>query len=130
MAPDLMQLLTTAVDLVHAGEALPSENITIGDRTFRLITERHKKHGWILLLMEEPARSPCDYTIMTRYGLTEREIQVARLLVERCSNQEIADALGVTTSTAARHTEHVMRKLGVESRREVRGKLQDSVTTN
>lgn len=126
MAPELRHLLTTAIGLVHAGEALPSESVTIGDRAFRLITERDRKHGWIVLLMQEPAQLPCDYTLMTRYGLTERQIQVARLLAERCSNREIAEELGFTESTAGRHTEHVMKKLGVSSRKEVRSKLQSA----
>ena len=57
------------------------------------------------------------------YGLTNREIEVARLLAKRQSNKEIAEQLEVTVYTAGRHTERVMQKLGVGSRRDVRGKL-------
>jgi DNA-binding CsgD family transcriptional regulator len=52
-------------------------------------------------------------------GLTRREIEIARLLASRRRTSEIAELLGVSVHTARRHTEHVLMKLGVHSRREV-----------
>jgi len=52
-------------------------------------------------------------------GLTRREAEVARLLAERLSNAEVAAALGVSAHTARHHTERVMQKLGVRSRRAI-----------
>jgi DNA-binding CsgD family transcriptional regulator len=57
--------------------------------------------------------------------LTPREREVALLLGKRRSNREIADVLGISRSTAKRHTEHVLAKLGVRSRREVERILVD-----
>jgi DNA-binding CsgD family transcriptional regulator len=60
-----------------------------------------------------------------RYGLTAREIEVARMLADGKSAAELADALHVSSHTARHHTENVMRKLGVERRAAVGCKLRD-----
>ena len=52
-------------------------------------------------------------------GLTGREVEVARLLARRLTNAEMAAALGVSAHTVRHHTERVMQKLGVRSRRDV-----------
>lgn len=51
--------------------------------------------------------------------LTHRELEVARLLAARRSNYEIAELLHVSRATAKRHTENILLKLGLHSRREV-----------
>jgi DNA-binding CsgD family transcriptional regulator len=50
------------------------------------------------------------------HGLTPRELEVLGLLVEGCSNQEIAHRLVVAPRTVAAHLEHVLGKLGAETR--------------
>lgn len=60
-----------------------------------------------------PRRSP------DRSPLTPREQEVASLLARRRTNAEVADVLGVSRGTAKRHTENVLAKLGLRSRREV-----------
>jgi DNA-binding CsgD family transcriptional regulator len=50
------------------------------------------------------------------HGLTPRELQVLGLLVEGCSNQEIARTLVVAPRTVAAHLEHLLAKLGAPSR--------------
>ena len=52
-----------------------------------------------------------------------REAEVARLLVERLTNAELAGALGISVHTARHHTQRVMQKLGVGSRRELAMRL-------
>jgi DNA-binding CsgD family transcriptional regulator len=49
-------------------------------------------------------------------GLTPRELEVLGLLVEGCSNQEIARTLVVAPRTVAAHVEHVLAKLGAPTR--------------
>jgi predicted ATPase/DNA-binding CsgD family transcriptional regulator len=49
-------------------------------------------------------------------GLTPREVEVLRLLVDGKSDREIADALSISERTAGNHVQHAMQKIGVESR--------------
>jgi non-specific serine/threonine protein kinase len=50
--------------------------------------------------------------------LTPREREVLRLLVEGCSNPEIADALFISPRTAETHVTHILAKFGVTTRAE------------
>ncbi len=50
--------------------------------------------------------------------LTEREMEVLRMLSRRLSNKEIAADMGIATGTAKRHVGNVFGKLGVHSRRQ------------
>jgi DNA-binding CsgD family transcriptional regulator len=68
-------------------------------------------------LMDRQQRS--NRELQATFALTPREIEIARLLAARHHTAEIADILGVSVHTARRHTEHVLMKLGVHSRREV-----------
>jgi HD-GYP domain-containing protein (c-di-GMP phosphodiesterase class II) len=49
-------------------------------------------------------------------GLTEREIDVLRLVARGMSNKEIAAKLVISPSTASTHIEHIYTKLGVANR--------------
>jgi DNA-binding CsgD family transcriptional regulator len=65
------------------------------------------------------ASSPDSESVVTEFGLTQREAEVASALAERKSSSEIARALGISPHTARRHAERVLDKLGVRSRRDV-----------
>ena len=49
-------------------------------------------------------------------GLSEREIDVLRLVAEGCSNPVIAARLHVSRRTAEHHVQHIYTKIGVSSR--------------
>jgi HD-GYP domain-containing protein (c-di-GMP phosphodiesterase class II) len=49
-------------------------------------------------------------------GLTDRELEVLRLLVQGLTNKEIATTLDISTKTAGHHVQHVLEKLGVTTR--------------
>jgi len=49
-------------------------------------------------------------------GLTPRELEVLGLVVDGCSNHEIAEELVVAPRTVATHVEHILVKLGAASR--------------
>jgi DNA-binding response OmpR family regulator len=57
-----------------------------------------------------------DVDLRDRYGLTDRQVEVARLIASGCTNAEIATKLGLSFYTARNHAEQVMAKLGVSSR--------------
>src|SRR3954468_11798284 len=49
-------------------------------------------------------------------GVTPRELEVLGLLIDGCSNQQIARALVVAPRTVAAHLEHILVKLGAPTR--------------
>ena len=49
-------------------------------------------------------------------SLTGRELQVARLVVDRRTNQQIADELFLSLKTVETHLRNMFRKLDVSSR--------------
>jgi DNA-binding CsgD family transcriptional regulator len=48
--------------------------------------------------------------------LTPRELDVARLVARRLTNQEIADKLGIATRTVTTHVSNIFKKLDIRSR--------------
>ena len=60
-----------------------------------------------------------DDALRERYGLTERQIEVARLLAQGLSNAEIGEALGIAVFTARNHTDQILYKLGAATRARV-----------
>lgn len=63
---------------------------------------------------EQQARSPRAVD-----GLSEREHEVLTHLAEGAGNGEIAEQLGISPKTVARHRENIMHKLGLHSRTEL-----------
>jgi HD-GYP domain-containing protein (c-di-GMP phosphodiesterase class II)/DNA-binding CsgD family transcriptional regulator len=49
-------------------------------------------------------------------GLTEREVEVLRLICRGASKKDVAAALGISPSTADHHIRHIYSKIGVSSR--------------
>ncbi|MDD3243852.1 MAG: helix-turn-helix transcriptional regulator [Eubacteriales bacterium] len=67
-------------------------------------------------LRKEP-KGESDHTQRVRQaGLTPRELDVLRLLLQGCTLQQSADRLGMKYSTANTHMTAIYRKLGVTSR--------------
>jgi DNA-binding NarL/FixJ family response regulator len=57
-----------------------------------------------------------EVTAVAAYGLTPREREVLRLLVNGYSDKEIAATLFVSRITASKHVSAIIGKLGAESR--------------
>src|SRR5262249_46324891 len=53
---------------------------------------------------------------LDRHGLTDRELEVLRLIAAGNTNRQIAAALVISEHTAARHVQNIFAKLGVSSR--------------
>jgi DNA-binding CsgD family transcriptional regulator/tetratricopeptide (TPR) repeat protein len=58
-------------------------------------------------------------------GLTPRQLEVLALLVEGCTNAEIAERLVVSPRTAEHHVAAVLRKLGAATRRDAARRAAD-----
>ena len=63
------------------------------------------------------AQLPGQEVLRERYGLTSREAEVALLLAEGLSNDDIAERLFLSPHTARRHTANIFGKLEVSSRK-------------
>jgi DNA-binding CsgD family transcriptional regulator len=61
--------------------------------------------------------------LRARFGLTQQELAVARLMAARRTDPEIGAALGISPNTARTHAERVRRKLGVARRTEIAAAL-------
>jgi DNA-binding CsgD family transcriptional regulator len=61
--------------------------------------------------------------LMSAYGLTEREQQVTRLVLQGNSTAEIAERLVVSAHTVQQHLKGIFDKTGVRSRRDLVGKV-------
>jgi DNA-binding NarL/FixJ family response regulator len=91
--------LVAAVKLVAAGEALLDPSVT------RAVIEEFVR------------RAPAQPKPATELDeLTERELEVLKLLTRGQSNAEIAQTLVVSDATAKTHVAHVLMKLGVRDR--------------
>lgn len=66
-----------------------------------------------LLMRPQRPKVPADAPDL---GLSERELQILRLLCAAYSNTEIAQELYVTESTVKSHVSAIMAKMGVQSR--------------
>ena len=49
-------------------------------------------------------------------ALTDREVEVRRLVAREHTNPSIAQALGISSKTVERHVTHIYQKIGVTSR--------------
>ncbi|HKY17193.1 MAG TPA: HD domain-containing phosphohydrolase [Microthrixaceae bacterium] len=111
-AADSLQAMTQrrphrpALDLDHARDELLSE------------TRRGRLDGDAVaaVLAAAGQAQPASRGVPRAAGLTEREVEVLRLVAEGCSNPEIGRRLGVSRRTAEHHVQHIYTKLGVSSR--------------
>lgn len=67
-----------------------------------------------------PAR-PRASTRANPAGLTNRQLEVARLVADGLTNAELAERLYISAKTADHHVSAVLAKLGLSSRREIAG---------
>ena len=90
--------LITAVRVVARGEALLSPSVT--RRVIQEVTRHHRR------VPHSPELE----------RLTQRELEVLRLVAEGLTNAEIAARLYVSEATVKTHTSNVLSKLGLRDR--------------
>lgn len=78
-----------------------------------------REHGVLVTLEKQVARALSDTEIRSRFGLTSRELEVARGVAEGLSNQALAERFGVSFFTARNHVERVLTKMSAHSRAQV-----------
>jgi DNA-binding NarL/FixJ family response regulator len=67
----------------------------------------------LLARLASPSPSPVTYD-----GMSERELDVLRLIAEGCSNREIGERLFISQHTAANHVRSILQKTGCANRAE------------
>jgi len=65
--------------------------------------------------VEKQGTSENLHALSKSYGLTERELEVLRLIGQALNNSAIAKALGISSQTVSVHRKNLMRKLGVRN---------------
>ena len=73
--------------------------------------------------MKAIPRGPSRSTRSNPVGLTDRQLDVVRLVGEGLTNTEIAERLFLSVRTVDHHVSAALAKLGLESRREVAAAL-------
>jgi len=90
--------LVAAIEKASRGEAVLGGSITL-----KVISELRRPH--------EPAADPHNPD-----ALSERELEVLRLIGSGASNREIAQTLYITEGTTKNHISKILRKLGLRDR--------------
>jgi len=115
-------------DTVGHGGALVDHASTIVRTTTRTYRIRCTSSvgGWfgtpdgIMVSLEPMMSAPLDdVEVQSRFGLTNRELSVARLVAIGKTNVEIATLLKISTYTARNHVERILSKLRVRNRASV-----------
>jgi DNA-binding CsgD family transcriptional regulator len=94
-----------------AARAAHATAVRLGAEPLRVALEALARRGRLDLGAGVPAERGLA-------GLTPRELEVLRLLVEGRSNRQIAEQLFISGKTASVHVTNIMAKLGVHSRLE------------
>jgi DNA-binding NarL/FixJ family response regulator len=94
------EAFVSAIRTVAAGDALLAPSVT------RRLLDRFR----------DRLPSPADATDARLRELTERELEVFRLLARGLSNREIADALSLAEPTVKTHVSHTLLKLDLRDR--------------
>jgi len=116
LPPQVSPWLQRAVLARSAGEEAAA--LVIAQGTRRLIFalgEADEAVQWSLVMREE-ADDALVQSLMAKHHLSQREAEVLHWVSEGKSNHDIGDILGTTPRTVDKHLEHVLTKLGVETR--------------
>lgn len=70
--------------------------------------------GTVVKVFNQASKASADETYAN--PLSEREIDVLKLVVDGLSNREIAERLTISTATVRTHVEHILEKLRVSGR--------------
>jgi DNA-binding NarL/FixJ family response regulator len=75
--------------------------------------------GTVAVTIQRATPTDVAALVFHAHGLTARERQLARLLLDGLPNTEIAQQLYISTYTVRDHVKAVLDKLGVHSKREL-----------
>jgi DNA-binding CsgD family transcriptional regulator len=79
--------------------------------------------GRVAVIVEPAHPARISSLLMSVYGLSEREQEVTRLVLQGYSTAEIGEALFISPHTVQQHLKSVFDRIGVRSRRDLVGKV-------
>jgi DNA-binding CsgD family transcriptional regulator len=107
----------------HAAELMPRARVqTRSGRWLVLHASRLSSptgSGQIAVIVEPAAPADVAPLLLQAYGLTDREAQVAQLVLQGLATSEIAASLSIAALTVQQHLKAVFDKTGARSRREL-----------
>ena len=127
-----------AAVLAVAGRALRAgqESLVPGEIAFARVLSRSGQwivlHGACLLsdrrrrvavIVEQAHPARITPLLMAAYGLTDREQEVTRLVLQGDSTSQIAQSLVLSPHTVQQHLKNIFEKTGVRTRRDLVGKV-------
>jgi DNA-binding CsgD family transcriptional regulator len=140
--------MAAMVDATGVGEGIPLVIVSLAEKARQAASGRSdevatarlplKEGGWLVAhasmldgaasgrvaVMLQPAREPqIASMIVEAHGLTDRERDVTRLIMQGRSTGEIAQSLHVSPYTVQDHIKSIFVKVGVQSRRELVAQL-------
>lgn len=120
----MVVMLTAAIDKNQINEAvrlgahgvvMKTSAIDVLIKSIRCVMDGQYWLDRTMLAEIVRAPTPSD----SKFGLTERELQLVSLISAGGSNKEIAESLGITEATVKRHLANVFDKTGVSTRLEL-----------
>jgi DNA-binding CsgD family transcriptional regulator len=150
MSPGVEQWLRDLPDGNLAASRLPTAVLAVAGRAARSATSSDdpaevavarvltRSGRWVVLhgvplaaidaqrvaVIVEPAHpSRIAPLLMSAYGLTEREQELTRLVLQGFSTIDIADALVISVNTVQGHLKNIFTKTGVRTRRDLVTKI-------
>jgi DNA-binding CsgD family transcriptional regulator len=131
VSPDGGTARSRSLEPGRTGAVVTDGSIATGRYRLRAVRLRpglFGSEGSVLVMADRLQDDALDRArIRERFGLTEREAEVAVLLADRRRNAEIARSLGVSVHTARHHIERVLLKLGGCKRRDVQRVLRSGL---
>jgi DNA-binding CsgD family transcriptional regulator/PAS domain-containing protein len=126
--PILLLVMDPAASLAAHASSPAARTVQLGSGTYRLrgtLAPLDVYDGGACVVTVERAETdrPDMELLQARFGLTRKQLAVAELLAHGHSNEHIARTLCISPHTARHHTEHVLLKLGVDSRAQVAARL-------
>jgi DNA-binding CsgD family transcriptional regulator len=114
-------LSATAADRDRYDPPRERLRVALGDDAFAAAVKAGRAMPLEDAIAEAMAFRPAPSASMRRpapHGLTPREVEVLRLVAQRWTDKEIAEALFLSPRTVTTHVTSILNKLGVVSRRE------------